>query len=105
VRGALDASMPLDSPNEFGRSDSPRRKFPSNKWLSEKTWPMGAVRNDEWSYIRREGDVSEELFHTREDAKQQRNRAGDPGERSTLERMRGTLDGLSAGPLLPNRFN
>jgi arylsulfatase A-like enzyme len=72
--------------------------------LPRKTWPMGAVKNDEWSYIRREGDVSEELFHTREDAKEQRNRAGDPGERSTLERMRGILDGLSAGPLLPNRF-
>ena len=35
-------------------------------------------RMNDWSYIRREGDVHEELFHLREDPKEQHNLAGDP---------------------------
>ena len=62
-------------------------------------------RNGDWSYIRREGDVREELFHLREDAKEQRNLAGDPAAQTTLEQMRAALDRLTGGPLLPERFS
>ena len=55
--------------------------------------PLGAVKEGEWSYIRREGDVREELFHLREDAKEQRNLAGDPAAQTTLR-----ADASSAGP-------
>jgi arylsulfatase A-like enzyme len=67
--------------------------------------PLGAVLEKDWSYIRREGDVREELFHLSEDAKQQHNLAGDPSARSTLEQMRTALGRLTSGPLLPERFN
>jgi arylsulfatase A-like enzyme len=73
--------------------------------LFEKTWPMGAVKTDEWSYIRREGDVREELFHIGEDLNEQRNLADDPAARSILEQMRRSLGQLTGGPLLPKRFN
>jgi hypothetical protein len=73
--------------------------------LPNKTWPLGALKQNEWSYIRREGDVAEELFHIREDMREQRNLAGDPATRPTLERMRKTLGRLTDGPLLPKRFS
>ena len=73
--------------------------------LPKKTWPMGALLQEEWSYIRREGDVREELFRLREDAKQQHNLVGDPAAGATLEQMRKTLGRLTAGPLLPQRFS
>ncbi len=40
--------------------------------------PLGALKRDDWSYIRREGDAREELFHLREDPGEQRDLAGDP---------------------------
>ena len=46
--------------------------------LPKQLSPLGAVKEGEWSYIRREGDVREELFHLREDAE----RAAQPGRRS-----------------------
>jgi arylsulfatase A-like enzyme len=73
--------------------------------LPKKTWPLGSLNEGEWSYIRREGDLREELFHLRVDANEQRNLAGDPAAQPTLERMRGTLGRLTDGPLLPRRFS
>ena len=64
--------------------------------------PLGAVKDGEWSYIRREGDVHEELFHLREDAKEMRNLAGDPAAQTILQQMRAALDRLTGGPLLPS---
>ena len=54
--------------------------------MPKKSWPLGALNDGDWSYIRREGDVREELFHA--DANQERNLAGDPAAGPTLERMR-----------------
>jgi arylsulfatase A-like enzyme len=68
-------------------------------------WPLAAVNEGGWTYIRREGDVHEELFHLREDAKESRNLAGSPAARAELDRMRGSLSGLTAGPLTPERFS
>ena len=86
----------VPNPNAPGNRDS--------SGVSQPTWPLGAMNDAEWSYIRREGDVREELFHLREDAKEERNLADDPAARPTLERMRATLDRITAGPLLPERF-
>jgi hypothetical protein len=58
----------------------------------------------EWSYIRRENNVREELFHLPVDRNEQRNRADDPAARATLERTRAKLNDLTAGPLIPERF-
>jgi arylsulfatase A-like enzyme len=80
--------------------------------LNRNTWgvpkhlaPLGAVKEKDWSYIRREGDVREELFHLSEDAKEQRSLAGEPSAQTTLEQMRAALDRLTGGPLLPERFS
>jgi arylsulfatase A-like enzyme len=66
---------------------------------------LGAIKEREWSYIRREGNPRELLFHLSEDANEQRNLADDPSARTTLERMRKTLSRLTEGPMLPERFN
>jgi arylsulfatase A-like enzyme len=66
--------------------------------------PLAAVKDKEWSYIRRVGDSREQLFHLSEDANEQRDLAAEPSARTTLERMRAALDHLSGGPLSPERF-
>jgi len=73
--------------------------------LPKKTWPLGALSDGEWSYIRREGDVREELFNLRDDVKEQRNLNRNPAVQPILQRMRTALDRFTAGPLLPQRFN
>jgi arylsulfatase A-like enzyme len=71
----------------------------------EPHWPLAALTEGGWSYIRREGEIHEELFRLHDDSKETHNRAGDPAVRSTLERMRETLSGLTEGPLTPQRFS
>jgi arylsulfatase A-like enzyme len=73
--------------------------------LPKRGWPLGGLADGEWSYIRREGDVREELFHLFNDEKEQRNLVHDPAARPALERMRDHLKELTAGPLTPERFN
>ena len=48
--------MGLFGPNPFRWSYTPR-------------WPMAALTLGDWSYIRREGKVAEELYRVREDAR------------------------------------
>ena len=67
--------------------------------------PLGALKEGDWSYIRREAELREELFHLNADAKEQHNLAGDPAARTTLEQMRQALNVLTAGPLFPERFS
>ena len=105
-----DVEPPL--PSKHSSSDSalaevvpndPRKR---NYWgLPQERPPLGAVKDGEWSYIRREGDVHEELFHLRDDAKEMRNLAVDPAAQTILQQMRAALDQLTGGPLLPQRFN
>jgi arylsulfatase A-like enzyme len=73
--------------------------------LPEERPPLGALKDGEWSYIRREQDVHEELFHLREDVKEMRDRAGDPAAQTILQQMRAKLDRLTGGPLVRERFN
>jgi arylsulfatase A-like enzyme len=82
--------------------NDPRDPDPAR--LLKTRWPLAALTEGDWTYIRREGDVREELFHRREDAQEQHNLAGDPTVRSVLERMRAALSRLTAGPLTPQRF-
>ncbi len=78
---------------------------PSPARLLTPQWPLAALTGGDWSYIRREGDVHEELFLVREDAQEQHNRVDDPASRPVLERIRQALSQLTAGPLTPRRFN
>jgi arylsulfatase A-like enzyme len=73
--------------------------------MAKPHWPLAAVIEGGSAYIRREADGSEELFHLREDPKESHNLADIPAAQSELERMRGSLRGLTAGPLTPQRFN
>jgi arylsulfatase A-like enzyme len=71
----------------------------------EPRWPLAALSDGDWTYIRREGNVREELFHMPDDPMESRNRAADPTTRPLLERMRSALERLTNGPLTPQRFN
>ncbi len=90
---ALAEVVPYNALKRPSRSDAERR------------FPLGAVKERDWSYIRREDNAHEELFHLPRDPNEQSNRAEDPGARTTLQHMRATLDRLTEGPLLPGRFN
>jgi arylsulfatase A-like enzyme len=76
-----------------------------SQWLQKPRWPMAALTSGDWTYIRHEGDVREELFHTRADNQERHNLAGEPAMQPTVERMRAALDRLTAGRLTPQRFN
>jgi arylsulfatase A-like enzyme len=78
---------------------------PDTAQLLERRWPLAALIVDDWAYIRREGDVREELFHLGEDPGETRNLAGDPARKLAVGRMREALGRLTAGPLTPDRFN
>jgi arylsulfatase A-like enzyme len=67
--------------------------------------PLRAVLDKDWKYIRRVGDVPEELFHLSEDAKEQRNLAVDPSAQATLEQMRAALERLTGATPSPERFS
>ncbi len=90
---ALAEVVPLDGLN------------PDPAQLLELRWPMAALTDGDWKYIRREGNVREELFHSVRDPREQHDLSDDPAMRPTLERMRRALDGLTAGPLTQHRFN
>ena len=52
---------------------------PDRSDLLQPHWPLAALAEGDWTYIRRDGDVQEELFHLREDAGEAHNLAGDAG--------------------------
>jgi arylsulfatase A-like enzyme len=69
---------------------------------NRQAWASLAERD--WIYIRGEGNAQEELFDMREDVAEIHNHAQDPSMHSLLERMRGKLDRMTAGPLTRDRF-
>ncbi|MGP0063556.1 MAG: sulfatase [Isosphaeraceae bacterium] len=89
---ALSVVVPLDSLN------------PDPAQLFLPRWPLAALTEGDWTYIRREGEVREELYHTRDDRQEQHDLAADPTRRSTLEHMRDALGRLTNGPLTPQRL-
>lgn len=78
---------------------------PDPAQLLEPRDPLAALSDGDWKYIRREGDVHEELFHTGRDPHEAHDLASDAAMRPILERMRRTLDRLTGGPLTQSRFN
>jgi len=90
---ALSEVVPIDTLN------------PDPAQLAEPRWPLAALTEGDWTYIRREGDVREALFHLREDPNELHNLAGDPAMEPMLEQMRQALGRLTGGPLTPQRFN
>ena len=78
---------------------------PNGPDSSRRPWPLAALTEGGWSYIRREGEVREELYHLREDPKEQHDVAASAGSRPRIERMRDALSRLTLGPLTPERFN
>ena len=100
------------SPGADGPGESALAELVPNETLvpgapdsSRRPWPLAALTEDGWSYIRREGEVREELYHLREDPREQHNVAASAGSRPRLERMREVLSRLTLGPLTPDRFN
>jgi arylsulfatase A-like enzyme len=63
-----------------------------------------SLADGEWVYIRRAENTREELFNISDDGAELHNQALDPTRQSVLERMRGTLDKLTAGALTLDRF-
>jgi arylsulfatase A-like enzyme len=83
----------------------PTDRHSRDDWnLPRQLSPLGAIKEDRWTYIRRADDGYERLFDLRDDPREQRNLADDPAARSTLESMRTLLDRLTAGPLSTRRF-
>ena len=50
--------------------------------------PRASLKDSEWSYMRREVEVGEQLYHLTEDAREQHNLAQDPSVQDTLRRLR-----------------
>jgi arylsulfatase A-like enzyme len=74
-------------------------------WTRKRRWPLAALADQDWTYIRREREGREELFRVRDDPQQRNNLANDPAVGPTLERLRRALGALTDGPLTPDRFN
>jgi arylsulfatase A-like enzyme len=91
--GVLSEVIPLDPLN------------PDPAQLLTQPWPLAALSDGEWTYIRRDGDVREELYHADNDALEQKNLAADPAMVRTLDRMRKALSHLTGGSLTPDRFS
>ncbi len=93
VSPALSEVVPLEGFN------------PDPAQLLTPRWPLAALSDNGWNYIRRDGELREELFYVRVDAGEQTNLAGEAAAAATLERLRQSLRSLTAGPLTPDRFN
>ncbi len=79
--------------------------IPKDQAIPKPYWPLAALKETDWTYLRREKDKREELFHLKEDAREERNLVSDPAAKGTLERMRAALGRMTGGPLLPERFS
>jgi arylsulfatase A-like enzyme len=117
---ATGSSFPGDSLRRFWRKPSaasggiqpaslselvPNDSKNRNYWgLPAALPPRASLKDSEWSYMRREVEVGEQLYHLTEDAREQRNLAQDPSVQDTLLRLRARLNQSTEGPLLPNRF-
>ncbi len=93
AHSALSEVVPID----------PRNPDPLE--MVKPHWPVAALIEGNWAYIRREANGGEELFNLRDDARESQNLAGSQTAVLQLEQMRKSLQGLTAGPLTPRRFN
>ena len=79
---------------------------PASESLSKDRSVWGSLAEGNSVYVRAyyRGNVFEELFDLAADPRELLNLAEDPAHRTLLERMRATLDRLTAGPLTVRRF-
>ncbi len=89
---ALSEVVPIDPTN------------PDPLQMLKPHWPLAAVNAAGWTYIRREGEVHEQLFHLKQDPNESQNLAPIPAAQTDLDRMRKSLNTLTSGPLTPQRF-
>jgi arylsulfatase A-like enzyme len=80
---------------------------PASAYMQEnrQVWASLAEGDSIYVRIRQASSVREELFDLRTDARQSHSVADDPAKRPILERLRTTLDQMTAGPLTPQRFS
>ena len=86
----------------------PNPRDPSNRDSAgnpRPTFPMATFNDAEWTYIRREGNIREELYHLGKDAKQQHNLVREQDAKPTLERAAQALGRMTGGPLASERFS
>jgi arylsulfatase A-like enzyme len=100
--GALDSPRASPTFAEVVPVD-PRRR--NDRGVPHELSPLAAVKEQDWSYIRREHDAQEELFRLRDDPKEQHNLVGDPSAQSSLLRLRATLDGLTGDRVSTGRLS
>ncbi len=69
-------------PNDAGSGESALAELVPNETLdgrasdaSRRPWPLAALTEGGWAYIRHEGEVREELYHLRDDPREQRDLA------------------------------
>ena len=63
---------------------------PDPAQLRKPRWPLAALVAEGWTYIRREGEVREGLFHLSEDPGETRNLARDPANQRTVDGAAGS---------------
>jgi arylsulfatase A-like enzyme len=79
----------------------PDARNPESSRLHKPRWPLFALTEGDWTYIRGEGEVREELFNLRADGTEQHNLAGDAAMEPTLLRLRNALSRLTGRALVP----
>jgi arylsulfatase A-like enzyme len=102
---ASSAEKPMPSPSLAEVVPYDRRSG-GDYWTAVRQLPpLASLKGREWSFIRRESDGREELFRVDKDSREERNLANDPAASAIRNRMDAALDGLTGGPLTPERFN
>ena len=64
---------------------------PDPHTIGERRWPLGALADGDWTYIRREGRRPRRAVPLRDDPQELHNLAGDKATQPILERMRQAL--------------
>jgi arylsulfatase A-like enzyme len=90
---ALSEVVPLES---FGADPS--------QWTHKPRWPLAALTEADWKYIREPENANEQLFHLSEDSQERHDLAALPEMKPKLEQKQAALGRLTAGPLTPDRF-
>ena len=78
---------------------------PRNQGDGARLSPQAAIKDAEWSYIRREEGGREKLFDLGEDRQEQHDLADLASSQAKLEQLRAALDRMTGGPLPPGRFS
>ena len=60
--------------------------------------PQVAIKDKDWSYIRRKADGRDKLFQLRDDPREMHDLINDPTMHAVLERMRAACDRLIGSP-------